>query len=104
MTRETGETRKRARPSSDIAVVTGSRADFGLLRPVMHAIDDHPALTLRVIATGTHLLPPARTIDEVACEFDVACEVVMQRAEATGRVEDAVALGCGVLGFADHFL
>ena len=38
-----------------ICVVTGSRADYGLLRWVMQGIKDDPRVTLQVIATGMHL-------------------------------------------------
>jgi GDP/UDP-N,N'-diacetylbacillosamine 2-epimerase (hydrolysing) len=38
-----------------VCIVTGSRADYGLLRLVMKGISDDPGLTLQVIATGTHL-------------------------------------------------
>jgi UDP-hydrolysing UDP-N-acetyl-D-glucosamine 2-epimerase len=86
-----------------VTVVTGSRAEFGLLRPVMDAIAAHPRLDLRVVATGTHLLAPARTIDEVTARFDVAATIEMQRAGAVGRDADADALGRGVSGFAAHF-
>ena len=40
-----------------ICVVTGSRADYGLLRLVMKGIDADPSLTLQIIATGMHLSP-----------------------------------------------
>ncbi len=83
-----------------IAVVTGSRADWGLLRPVMLAISGHRALDLRVVVTGTHLLPEHHTIDEVAAEFTPHAVIPMQRAGETGRNADAAALGRGVSGFA----
>jgi len=38
-----------------ICIVTGSRADYGLLRWIMQAVKDDPGLTLQVIATGMHL-------------------------------------------------
>ncbi len=38
-----------------IVVVTGSRAEYGLLRPVLRAIEAHPALALRLVVTGMHL-------------------------------------------------
>ena len=38
-----------------ICVVTGSRADYGHLQPVMRAIAEDPALQLQVIACGQHL-------------------------------------------------
>ncbi|MCH8166092.1 MAG: UDP-N-acetylglucosamine 2-epimerase (hydrolyzing) [Planctomycetes bacterium] len=81
-----------------IAVVTGSRAEYGLLRPVMHAIAAHPSLELRVIVTGTHLLTPSLTSKEVASDFDVSAEITIQAPGATGRFADAAALGTAILG------
>ena len=40
-----------------ICVVTGSRADYGLLRLVMKRIEADPSLTLQILATGMHLSP-----------------------------------------------
>ena len=79
-----------------IAVATGSRADFGLLNPVMQAIDDHPNLDLRVLVAGAHLLPPELTVREVAAAFDVAARIPMQEPGTTSRGCDAEALGRGV--------
>ena len=87
--------------SAPVLVVTGSRADFGLLLPVMSAVDAHPGLTLRVAVTGTHTLPPATTIDDVRRRVRVDAVVPMQEPGRTGRPADARALGRGVSGFAD---
>ena len=38
-----------------ICVVTGTRADYGLLVPPMRLIRDDPALDLQIIITGMHL-------------------------------------------------
>lgn len=38
-----------------ICVFTGTRADYGLLRPIMQRIKDDPALMLQVLVTGSHL-------------------------------------------------
>ena len=40
-----------------ICVVTGTRAEYGLLRWVMEGIRKSPKLELQIIATGTHLSP-----------------------------------------------
>jgi GDP/UDP-N,N'-diacetylbacillosamine 2-epimerase (hydrolysing) len=40
-----------------ICVVTGGRADYGLLRWVIQGINDDPNLILQLIATGSHLSP-----------------------------------------------
>ena len=89
--------------SRRVVVVTGSRADFGLLRSTMEAIDAAPGLELRVIAAGAHLLPPDETIDEVRTHFHVDAVVEMQHAGRTGRLADATATGRGVVGFTAAF-
>jgi UDP-hydrolysing UDP-N-acetyl-D-glucosamine 2-epimerase len=90
-------------PRRTIVVVTGSRAEFGLLRPVMRAIEAHEALDLRIAVTGTHLLEPALTINEVKAEFEIDAAIPMQSPGPTGRLADAAALGRGISGFADYF-
>lgn len=86
-----------------VAVVTGSRAEFGLLRPVMAAVDAHPGLELLVIAAGAHLIPPAETFREVRKAFPVADSVPMQKPGPATRLDDAQALGRGVSRFARSF-
>ena len=39
-----------------ILYLTGTRADYGLMKSVLKKIDEHPALKLRIIATGMHLM------------------------------------------------
>ncbi len=90
-------------PKPRIAVVTGSRAEFGLLRPVMHAVKNHPALELAVVAAGSHLISPALTLRDVQVEFDIFDSVPMQIAGKTGRIADAESLGRGVSRFTRVF-
>lgn len=40
-----------------ILYVTGTRADYGLMRPVLSAIDKSPEFSLEIVATGMHLMP-----------------------------------------------
>ncbi len=39
-----------------IAIVTGTRAEYGLLTSTMRAIEVHPRLELQLVVTGIHLL------------------------------------------------
>lgn len=94
---ETPRTRKR------VAVVTGTRAEFGLLRSVMHAIHRRSDLELAVIAAGSHLIAPAETFREVKAEFNIADVVPMQIAGRTGRIEDAESVARGVGRFTRSF-
>ncbi|MAD77771.1 MAG: UDP-N-acetylglucosamine 2-epimerase (hydrolyzing) [Planctomycetaceae bacterium] len=84
-----------------IAIVTGTRAEFGLLRSTIAAVSAHPGLEACVLAGGAHLLPPAETIDEVRAAVDVAAEIEMQRPGIVGRLADARAVGRGTIGFAE---
>jgi UDP-hydrolysing UDP-N-acetyl-D-glucosamine 2-epimerase len=101
------ERRRDARPTPDrprrVAVVTGSRADFGLLAPVMSAIDDRPELELLVIAAGTHLIQPALTFRDVKKRFAVADTVPMQIVGRSGRGEDVQATARGLARFGRSF-
>lgn len=79
-----------------VAVVTGSRADFGLLRPVMRAIAARQELELLVFAAGSHLVPPATTLRDVKAEFHVSELIPMQTVGRVGRLADAESVGKGV--------
>ena len=78
-----------------ICVVTGSRADYGLLRLVMKGIKAEPSLTLQIIATGMHLSPTFgltnKEIESDGFEVDrkVAClsssDSPLDIAEATAK-------------------
>ena len=79
-----------------VAVVTGTRAEWGLLRPVCTAIQVRDDLALEIYAGGTHLLAPAMTIDEVRAFAAETHEFSMQQTGATGRAADAHALARGM--------
>jgi len=86
-----------------VAVITGTRAEFGLLKPVMRAIVDHEQLELLVIAAGSHLILPGVSFREVKAAFPIAEIVPMQIAGKTGRTEDAEALARGIARFTRAF-
>src|ERR1043165_4317921 len=86
-----------------IAVVTGSRAEYGLLKPVMRAVQARSDLELLVIAAGSHLVLPSLTFRDVKHDFEVADSVPMQVAGKTGRIEDAESVARGIGRFARSF-
>src|SRR4051794_27343825 len=86
-----------------IAVITGTRAEFGLHKRVMRAIQELGKDELLVIASGAHLISPADTFHEVKRAFPVAETVPMQIAGQTGRDADAQALARGIARFARVF-
>lgn len=88
-----------------VSIVTGTRAEFGLLEPVMHAVRSHPELDLSVIVAGAHFLPPAETWREVEARWadHIGAEVPMQLSGHLGRFNDSIAMGHGVSGMARAF-
>ena len=86
----------------NVAVVTGTRAEFGLLAPLMRKIRSSPSLNLQVIATGTHLLPEfGMTKNEITqMGFSIDWEVSeIMRAVTPG--DAARQVGFGIVGFTE---
>lgn len=85
-----------------IVVVTGTRAEYGLLQSSMEAIRDHEHLDLRIVATGMHLSPQhGYTVDEIRSDgFDVSQEVEMLISGDSG-IAMAKSLGLGILSISD---
>ncbi len=86
-----------------IAIITGTRAEFGLLKPVMLSTLARKDCELLVIAAGSHLISPAETYHDVKAIFNVADAIPMQIAGKTGRNADVQALGGGISRFGRSF-
>lgn len=85
-----------------ICVVTGTRAEYGLLYWLMKDIQADPDLELQIIATGMHLAPEFGLTCQVieADGFNIDAKVEMLLASDTS-VGIAKSMGLGVIGFAD---
>ena len=88
--------------SRHVCIVTGSRAEYGLLEPVMRAVAADARLELSIIVCGAHLLPPTNTGREVDAAWGsaVIAHVPMQNPGESRRLDDAAALGWGITGIA----
>jgi GDP/UDP-N,N'-diacetylbacillosamine 2-epimerase (hydrolysing) len=62
-----------------IAVITGSRSEYGLLKPLLDEIKKSDVLTLQLIVTGTHLLPEyGNTVQDIVRDhFSIDASVPM---------------------------
>jgi len=85
-----------------ICVVTGSRAEYGLLYWLMKGIQDDPDLELQLIATGMHLSPEFgltyKVIEQDGFAIDATVEMLLSSDTSVGI---AKSVGLGVIGFAD---
>ena len=89
-----------------ICVVTGSRAEYGILRGLMKAIMEDPELTLQVIATNQHLSKiQGETYKEIERDgFTIDYKVYMADDDAPDNANTtAKSISRGVSGFADAF-
>ena len=64
-------------PLRRILVVTGSRAEYGLLRQLLKLISESPQHELLILVTGTHLSPKhGHTIEEIEADgFQIVAQV-----------------------------
>jgi UDP-N-acetylglucosamine 2-epimerase (non-hydrolysing)/GDP/UDP-N,N'-diacetylbacillosamine 2-epimerase (hydrolysing) len=85
-----------------ICIITGSRAEYGLLQGLMQEIVIDSTLELQVIATGTHLSPDFGLTYQTI-EYDGFCinekvEILLSSDTGVGM---AKSLGLGVISFAE---
>ncbi|MCQ2073029.1 MAG: UDP-N-acetylglucosamine 2-epimerase [Bacteroidaceae bacterium] len=89
-----------------VCVVTGSRAEYGILRTLMQAIKDDPELQLQIIAANQHLSElQGETYKEIENDgFSIDFKVPMADDQAADcACTTAKSVGRGVIGFADAF-
>ncbi len=86
-----------------IAVITGTRAEYGLLRSTLEAINSHKSLKLQVVVTGTHLLKKfGFTIKDIQRDgWSISARVSMQRGDDS-PLDQAEGLARGVSGIARY--
>ena len=87
-----------------IAIVTGTRAEYGLLRPLMDKIAKDSQLRLQVFVTGMHLSHEFgftyRYIEEDGFQITEKIETLMSSDTEIGISKS---IGLGVIGFSEAF-
>jgi UDP-hydrolysing UDP-N-acetyl-D-glucosamine 2-epimerase len=85
-----------------ICIVTGTRAEYGLLFWLMKEIQADPELELQLIATGMHLAPEFgltyKVIEDDGFVIDAKVEMLLASDTTVGITKS---IGLGVIGFAD---
>ena len=88
---------------SSIAVLTATRAEYGLLRPVIQALNSKN-IEVRLLVTGMHLSPAfGMTVSEINNDGfipDVEIPILLDSDSPVG-ISKTMALALG--GFADYF-
>ncbi len=87
-----------------ICIVTATRAEYGLLKPLMHKLQESDRFELKVVVTGAHLSPEFgltyRLIEADGFRIDEKVEMLLSSDTPTGIVKS---MGVAQMGFADLF-
>ena len=87
-----------------IGIMTGTRAEYGLLKPLMQEINKDNDLESYLIVSGMHLSPEFgmtyQEIEEDGFEINAKVEMLLSSDSPAGISKS---IGLGVIGFADEF-
>lgn len=87
-----------------IGIMTGTRAEYGLLKPLMQEINKDNDLELYLIVSGMHLSPEFgmtyQEIEEDGFQINAKVEMLLSSDSPAGISKS---IGLGVIGFADEF-
>lgn len=90
------------RKKRKICILTGTRAEYGLLYWLLKEIQDDPGLELQVIVTGMHLSPEFgltyRVIEEDGFVINEKVEILLSSDSSVGISKS---IGLAVIGFAE---
>lgn len=86
--------------SRKICVFTGTRAEYGLLSPLIHRLNEADDFVLQLLVTGSHLSPEYghtyKEIEKDGFQIDAKCEILLA---SSSRESVAKATGLGLLSF-----
>lgn len=87
-----------------VCVVTGTRAEYGLLRPLIQKIDNDNNMELQLVVTGMHLSPEFgltyKEIEQDGFKVTERNEMLLSSDTPNGITKS---VGLGTIGFADIF-
>lgn len=87
-----------------ITVLTATRAEYGLLRPIIAALKECDEFEVRVVVTGAHLSPEFgltyKEIEKDGNEIDRKIEMLLS-SDTSSAISKS--MGLAMLGFADYF-
>ncbi len=91
-------------PRRKICAVSGSRADYGLVRPLLELLRDEPGFELQMVVTAMHLSPEFgltyREIEGDGFAIDARVEMLLSSDTPVGT---AKSIGLGTIGFGEAF-
>lgn len=87
-----------------IGIVTGTRAEYGLLKALIGAVHEADDLELQLVVTGMHLAPEfGATVCEIERDGFPIAERVEMLLSSDSAIGVAKSTGLGLIGFAETF-
>lgn len=87
-----------------ICIFTGTRADYGLLSPLMASINEDPETRLSIVAGGMHLSSEfGKTCNEISADGFEIHEKVEMLLSADSPTGICKSMGIGMMGLSDAF-
>ncbi|MCF7957849.1 MAG: UDP-N-acetylglucosamine 2-epimerase [Phycisphaerae bacterium] len=87
-----------------IAVVTGTRAEYGIFRPVLEAINQHEKLDLQLIVTGMHLLRKfGYTVKDIQADGWRIDGKIRLQSQKDDMIEQSRGLGRAITGLTNEY-
>jgi len=87
-----------------ILVVTGTRAEYGLMRWIIHYLQEEPQIELQIVATGMHLSPEFgltyRNIIDDGFKINKKVEILLSSDTAIGISKS---MGLGMISFGEVY-
>ena len=91
-------------PPVSICAVTSTRADYGILSPLLKRLDGDSFFNLTIAATGTHLLDAfGHTIDEILSDGFIPVEIPILDRAPESPAEVSRVMGNALSRFGDFF-
>lgn len=87
-----------------ICVITGSRAEYGLLRPLLVKLKADKSIEMQLIVTGMHLSPEfGYTVNDIVSDKFKISEQIEMLLSTDSSVGMGKSIGLGVIGFVDSY-
>nr|WP_309098444.1 UDP-N-acetylglucosamine 2-epimerase [Fredinandcohnia onubensis] len=87
-----------------ISILTATRAEYGLLKPIIEKLNIVPEFDIRIVVTGAHLSPEFgltyKEIEQDGLEIDKKVEMLLS-ADTPGAISKS--MGLAMISFADYF-
>lgn len=88
----------------NIGIITGTRAEYGLLKPIIERVDASDSMELQLVVTGMHLSPEfGLTYKEIEQDgYPIAAKIEMLLSSDTS-VGITKSMGLAMISFADYY-